>query len=107
MCTNIAFLYKQLFIFSISFFLLSNVNADDSDKCIDHTKSNQINCSETHEKDRDRILPGEEVSTQGGKKLKVWTTEGRVEVRSPPEPFREPRHELDPQYIELQVDNSR
>lgn len=32
-------------------------------------------------------LPGEEVTTASGKKLKVWSTRGPVEVSQAPEPF--------------------
>lgn len=34
-------------------------------------------------------LPGEEVATPSGKKLKVWSTRGAVAVNKVPEPFKE------------------
>lgn len=37
----------------------------------------------------DGFLPGEEVVTPTGKKMKVWSTEGPVEVARPPEPFED------------------
>lgn len=36
-----------------------------------------------------RFLPGEEVVTPTGKKMKVWSTEGPVSVSPPPEPFED------------------
>lgn len=37
----------------------------------------------------DQFLPGEEVVTPTGKKMKVWSTEGPVKVARPPEPFED------------------
>lgn len=36
-----------------------------------------------------RYLPGEEVVTPTGKKVKVWSTEGPVSVSPAPEPFQQ------------------
>ena len=36
-----------------------------------------------------RFLPGEEVITPTGKKMKVWSSEGPVPVSRPPEPFED------------------
>lgn len=36
-----------------------------------------------------RFLPGEEVVTSTGKKMRVWSTEGPVPVSRPPEPFED------------------
>ncbi|MCB0344692.1 MAG: hypothetical protein KDD66_06230 [Bdellovibrionales bacterium] len=38
-------------------------------------------------KKTERFLPGEEVVTPTGKKMKVWSTEGPVPVSKAPEPF--------------------
>jgi hypothetical protein len=48
-----------------------------------------------------RIVPGETVETEGGKKLKVWSTEGPVSVGPAPEPFHNRRHELNPDRVEI------
>ncbi len=39
----------------------------------------------------DKLLPGEEVVTPTGKKMKVWTTEGPVPVSKAPEPYEDER----------------
>ncbi len=52
-----------------------------------------------------RVLPGEEVETASGKRMKVWTTEGPVAVAPAPEPFRLPRHELNPENLQIYVDD--
>lgn len=38
----------------------------------------------------DKFLPGEEVVSPTGQKMKVWSTEGPVKVTAPPEPFTRP-----------------
>lgn len=38
----------------------------------------------------DKFIPGEEVVTPTGKKMKVWSTAGPVEVSPPPQPFDDP-----------------
>lgn len=40
--------------------------------------------------DQREPLPGEEVVTSTGKKMKVWSTEGPVKVSPPPQPFDDP-----------------
>lgn len=39
----------------------------------------------------EHFLPGEEVVTETGKKVKVWSTRGPVKVSPPPQPFDDPR----------------
>jgi hypothetical protein len=41
----------------------------------------------------DKFLPGEEVVTPTGQKMKVWTTEGPVKVSPPPQPFQAPEEQ--------------
>ena len=36
-----------------------------------------------------RPLPGEEITTSSGKKMKVWSTEGPVPVSQAPQPFED------------------
>lgn len=38
----------------------------------------------------EKFLPGEEVVTPTGQKMKVWSTEGPVPVSPPPQPFQNP-----------------
>ncbi len=48
----------------------------------------------------ENYLPGEEVVTPTGKKLKVWSTKGPVKVSPPPRPFDDPsRSQLPPGII--------
>lgn len=46
--------------------------------------------SGNYNKDR-QFLPGEEVVTPTGQKLKVWSTEGPVSVSKAPDPFADPQ----------------
>ena len=46
--------------------------------------------SENYRKE-DSFLPGEEVRTPTGQKLKIWSTEGPVPVSRAPEPFASPQ----------------
>jgi len=46
--------------------------------------------TQTSDSDQDRkLLPGEEVTTSSGKKMKVWSTRGPVPVSRAPEPFED------------------
>ena len=55
----------------------------------------------------DKFLPGEEVVSPRGQKLKIWSTEGPVPVDRAPEPFEDPADRLDDQPIILDVDQPR
>jgi hypothetical protein len=49
----------------------------------------QVDESSANFKKTGRFLPGEEVVTTTGKKMRVWSTEGPVPVSRPPEPFED------------------
>lgn len=53
------------------------------------TRRKEAAPSANYNKDR-HFLPGEEVVTPTGQKLKVWSTEGPVPVSKAPEPFSDP-----------------
>ena len=40
------------------------------------------------------LLPGEQVTTSSGKKMKVWSTNGPVDVDRAPEPFEDKQKSL-------------
>lgn len=42
----------------------------------------------------EKLLPGEEVVTPTGQKMKVWSTEGPVNVDRAPEPFEDPNDQI-------------
>ncbi len=48
--------------------------------------------------------PGEEVTTQDGKKVRRWSTRGPVEVAPAPQPFDDPEQRRTPQGLLLNVD---
>jgi hypothetical protein len=51
----------------------------------------------------DKLLPGEEVVTPTGKKMRLWDTTGPVPVASvPPEPFGQ-RHRIRPEDLNVIV----
>ena len=52
----------------------------------DHPKSEESTTNNSGE--AKRYLPGEEVVTDSGQKLKVWSTRGAVPVSQAPEPFK-------------------
>jgi len=46
-----------------------------------------------------RFLPGEEVVSPTGQKMKVWSTRGPVEVSPPPQPFEDREKALLPDQV--------
>ncbi|MCC6933437.1 MAG: hypothetical protein IT292_09310 [Deltaproteobacteria bacterium] len=50
--------------------------------------SQKVKSSDSYEKAED-LLPGEEVTTPTGQKMKVWSTDGPVKVNRAPEPFED------------------
>ena len=55
--------------------------------------------SSNYDKTEDRFLPGEEVVTPTGKKMKVWSARGPVRVSPPPQPFDDPEKQRLPDGI--------
>lgn len=53
-----------------------------------------------------KFLPGEEVVTPTGQKLKIWSTEGPVPVSPPPQPFDDPSKQVLPPDSHVVVDES-
>lgn len=49
----------------------------------------QVDQSSANFNKTDRFLPGEEVITPTGKKMKIWSSTGPVPVSRPPEPFED------------------
>ena len=75
-----------IFVITGIFFGLSFAESDESanklpEKPVDQSSAN-------YEKAK-KLLPGEEVVTPTGQKLKVWSTEGPVPVSKAPEPFED------------------
>ena len=56
----------------------------------DRSSANGSNTDQARE-----YLPGEEVVTESGQKLKVWSTRGPVEVNKAPEPFEDSDDQID------------
>ncbi len=54
-----------------------------------------------------RYLPGEEVVTPTGKKLKVWSTEGPVSVSKTPEPFADKGKDLNDVHIVVDAEKRK
>jgi hypothetical protein len=53
-------------------------------------QSSPVDQSSANFKKTKRFIPGEEVVTSTGKKVKVWSTEGPVPVSRAPQPFEDP-----------------
>jgi len=63
--------------------------------------------SENYKKS-EKFLPGEEVVTPTGQKLRVWSTEGPVPVSPPPEPFEAPEErQIEVNELEIKVGDQR
>ena len=61
--------------------------------------------SESYDKSEDRFLPGEEVVTSTGQKMKVWSTKGQLHVSPPPKPFEDPSAQRLPSGIIIDTRN--
>jgi hypothetical protein len=53
-----------------------------------------------------KFLPGEEVISPTGQKMKIWSTEGPVQVSPPPQPFDDPSKQALPPNAHIVVDES-
>lgn len=53
------------------------------------TDPNAQGVSSSGDRHLDQVLPGEEITTANGKKMKVWSTRGPVPVSRAPEPFED------------------
>lgn len=73
-------LFLVLFVF-----VVSSVAVADNDEIQPEKKPRAG--SENYYKPQKELLPGEEVITPSGKKIKVWSTQGGVETSRPPDPF--------------------
>ncbi len=87
---------KKLFVLFV-LLSVSKVFADsefqvDAPNTVKTDTVNQDNSSANFHKTKE-FLPGEEVVTTTGKKVKVWSTEGAVKVNKAPEPFRDRERE--------------
>lgn len=61
----------------------------------DRSKASETKASENYYK-TDEFIPGEEVVTPTGDKIKVWSSRGPVPVSPPPQPFDDPNQKIDP-----------
>lgn len=71
-------------ILSAVFWLLPLSCFADAPSSVEVSPTNNLSKTE-------HFLPGEEVVTETGKKVKVWSTRGPVKVSPPPQPFDDPR----------------
>lgn len=60
--------------------------------------------SANYGKEKAEFLPGEEVVTPTGKKVKVWSTRGPVPVSKAPEPFEDREKTVLPSGVIVEVD---
>lgn len=85
---------KVLMAVSLALFAAQPAAADGELKTApkDHRSGN-------YDKGSNDLLPGEEVVTPTGQKIKVWSTKGPVEVSPPPQPFDDPAKQVVPEVI--------
>ena len=74
---------RAIFVAMFLLFAVQILLADDAKVPSDTMPSKE---SANYQK-AEKLLPGEEVVTPTGQKIKVWSTEGPVKVNKAPEPF--------------------
>ncbi len=89
---------QQLLLFAILLCALPLLAVADDKVTIKTSKPT----SQPGDEERRDYLPGEEVKTKTGQKLKVWSTRGPVPVSPAPEPF-DKKNEID--NLEVIVDD--
>lgn len=88
-------------VYSIQFYGFLDIVIADSK--VEESKQAENNLREPYQRE---ILPGEEITTKDGKKVRRWSTRGPVEVAPAPQPFDDPEQRRIQGGILLNVDPS-
>lgn len=108
-------LYSKVLSILLFFALSSSLAIADGDsetwtakeKKLSTASSKEDLSSKNYNKSK-KLLPGEEVVTPTGQKLKVWSTKGPVPVSRAPEPFEDrEKSVLNDAHVVVDVDASR
>lgn len=87
-CSSVVFLRPLFAPALVLVIALTSVGAADTVAQAGDSATNKSDLSSSNfKKSGERFLPGEEVVTPTGRKLKVWSSEGPVKVNPAPEPF--------------------
>lgn len=91
--------------FSVTFFPASWARADEGEKR--PVAGSNADLSSPNFQKSDQFLPGEEIVTPTGQKMKVWSTNGPVAVDRAPEPFEDrEKSVLDNAAVVVDVDDN-